>query len=256
MLRTHPGRVERLAPATPPSARRPDLLAVVAHDLRQPVSAALMAAEFVEELLDDCSSVDVVRTQIALVQRCARETLRLAEDLLTMGQVEAGALRLRPEPVHVKSLLEDAWLLVAPHARLKRIELRMVAPDSLPRPVADRNRLLQVVTNLCGNAVKFTPAGGRIQLVATSHDAVVRIAVTDNGAGIAEGDLPCLFDQYWQGAGGDRRAGAGLGLAIAKWLVEAHGGRIVAEPAPGGGSTMAFTIPIGEVVTATETVAA
>jgi signal transduction histidine kinase len=248
MLRTDPRRAERPGP-TPPGARRPDLLAVVAHDLRQPMSAALMAAEFVDELLDDCSSVELVRKQIALVQRCTRETLRLAEDLLVMGQAEAGALRLRMAPVHVRTLLDDACLLVAPHARLKRIELRVVAPDALPRPSADRDRLLQVLTNLCGNAVKFTPAGGAIQLTATAHGADIRIAVTDNGAGIAEGDLTRVFDAYWQGeggrSGGRAGGGAGLGLTIAKWLVEAHGGRITAEPAPGGGSTMAFTIPIG-----------
>ena len=117
----------------------------------------------------------------------------------------------------------------------------MVAP-SLPRPLADHQRLLQVLANVCGNAVKFTPAGGRIMLAATENEESVEVSVTDTGPGIQPDELPHVFDVYWRS---DRAAsGAGLGLAIARWLVEAHGGRIEARAPPEGGLTIAFTIPV------------
>jgi len=108
---------------------------------------------------------------------------------------------------------------------------------------ADRERVLQVLANLAGNAVKFTPAGGRVEIAAARAGDEVRVAVRDTGPGIAADDLPCVFDRFWQ-ARSTRRAGAGLGLAIAKGIVEAHGGTVSAESTPGAGSTFAFTLPV------------
>jgi signal transduction histidine kinase len=244
MLFTDSERRDHFDMTSSRGVRQPDLLAVVAHDLRQPVSAALMAAEFAVELLESVPRTDMARKQLAIVQRCVREALRISEDLLTMRQVEAGALRLRLEPVRLSALLEDARTLIAPQADLKRIEVSVSAPEVLPHPLADRNRLLQVLTNLCANAVKFTPAGGTIRIVATCYGGSVRIAVTDSGTGIAVADMQRVFDEFWQGTTDARSVGAGLGLTIARWLVEAHGGLIAAERASGGGTTVAFTIPL------------
>jgi signal transduction histidine kinase len=224
--------------------RRLSLLTVVAHDLRQPVSAALVATQLVESYLDDTSASPLARKHIAMAQRCMRETLQLASDLLAMEQAHAGVLRLRRAPVDVGTLLRDAWMLVARDARTQRIDVQLRVPRSLPRPSADRGRLLQVLTNLCTNAVKFTGRHGRIELSATHDDREVSIAVSDSGPGVSDRDLPRVFETYWQAEHGAADAGVGLGLTIAKTLVEAHGGRIVAERAPSGGLTVAFTVPI------------
>ena len=224
--------------------RRLNFLTVVAHDLRQPMSAALMATQLVESYLDDTSASPLARKHIAMAQRCMRETLQLASDLLAMEQANAGVLRLRRAPLDVGSLLLDAWALVAQDARARSIGVQVRVSRHLPRPSADRDRLLQALTNLCANAVKFTGRDGRIELSASHDDQEVRIAVSDTGPGVPDGDLPHVFEQYWQAQRGAPGAGVGLGLTIAKSLVEAHGGRIVAERARSGGLTVAFTVPI------------
>ena len=227
--------------------RRLNFLTVVAHDLRQPMSAALLATQLVESYLDDTSAPPLARKHIAMAQRCMRETLQLASDLLAMDQANAGVLRLRRTPLDVGSLLLDAWTLVAQDARARSIDVQVRVPRLLPRPSVDRDRMMQVLTNLCANAVKFTRRDGCIELSASHDDREVRIAVSDTGPGVSDGDLPHVFEQYWQAQRSDvdAGAGAGLGLAIAKSLVEAHGGRITAERAPSGGLTVAFTVPIG-----------
>ena len=236
--------MEHISSVAAEPASRLGMLTIVAHDLRQPMSAALTAAELVESYLDDTSAVPLARKHIALAQRCLRETLQLASDLLAMDQAQAGALRLRRAPVDVAALLFDACAFVAHEARARGIDVQVSVPRSVPRPQADRDRLLQVLTNLCANAVKFTGRDGRVVLSATSDRRHVRISVSDTGPGLADEDLPRVFERYWQGPGTAARAGAGLGLTIAKSLVEAHGGRIVAEKGRDGGLVVVFTIPL------------
>lgn len=228
------------------AARRLDFVTVVAHDLRQPMSAALMAAELVEGYLDDASAVDLARKHLALAKRCLRETLQLASDLLAMEQAETGRLRLRRAPVDVAALLRDATTFVAQQARAKQIDVRVRVPRALPRPRADRGRLLQVLTNLSANAVKFTQRGGRITFAATCDARDVHVSVSDSGPGLSDDELPRVFDSHWQGEGDAAAEGVGLGLTIARSLVEAHGGRIVARRSPGGGLAIVFTIPLAE----------
>src|SRR4051812_9988570 len=241
----HPPPEPERAHLPAPDFGRADLLAVIGHDLRQPLAAASAAVSFVTELLEGSSCALPAHAPIALAQRCMHQALGLAEDLLTMGQAEAGSLRLRRAPVHLRSLFDEACALLELHARAQRVELSVAAAPSLPRPVADHDRLLQVLANLCGNAVKFTPAGGRVTLSAMESGDAVEVSVTDSGPGIAPDDLPHVFDAYWQS---NRAAvGAGLGLAIARWLVEAHGGRIEARAPRDGGLTVAFTIPLRPV---------
>jgi signal transduction histidine kinase len=240
LLTGHERAGARFAPT--PIVERIDLLAVIGHDLRQPLSAALMAIEFVAELLDAELCANTAHSQVGIAQRCMHQAIRMADDLLTMGQAEAGALRLRCSPVDLGSLLEETRALVAAHALAKRVELDVTVGPSLPHPMADHDRLLQVIGNVCGNAVKFTPAGGRVVLSATERGGGVEVSVTDSGPGVREDHLPHLFDPYWRSNGA--AAGAGLGLTIAKWIVDAHGGSIVARTAHPGGLTVAFTIPL------------
>jgi signal transduction histidine kinase len=240
LLTGHERAGVRIVPT--PTAERIDLLAVIGHDLRQPLSAALMAIEFVAELIEEGSCANVAHSQVGIAQRCMRQAIRMADDLLAMGQARGGALQLRRSPVDLASLLEEACALLAPHALARRVEIQISVEPSLPRPMADPDRLLQVVGNICGNAVKFTPAGGRIVLSATAHGDSVEVSVTDSGPGVRDNHLPHIFDPYWQSNGA--AAGAGLGLTIAKWIVEAHGGSIAARTARAGGLTVAFTIPL------------
>jgi signal transduction histidine kinase len=244
MTMTVPCSVERSRLTDDGRDRRLNLVAVVAHDLRQPLTAALMAAEVVEESLDDASAAPAARKALALAKRCVRETLRLASDLLAMEQAEDGMLRLRPNPVDVALLLRDVRALVTAQAGSRQIDVRIHTPRALPRPIADRDRLLQVLMNLCGNAVKFTRVGGSVVLAAACHGGDVHVSVSDTGPGVADHELPHVFEPYWQGAHADETGGAGLGLTIAKRLVEAHGGCIVAERALGGGLRVVFTIPL------------
>ena len=249
---THETDYERAGshPAGQVILQRADLLAVVGHDLRQPLSAAIMAMEFAADLLDQGSEVELVRTHIALAERCMRQTLLLADDLLAIGVAEAGALRLHPSPVDVVSLLDETRALITLHARARHVEILTVTPGAVPCPMADHNRLLQVLANVCGNAVKFTPAGGRVILAAAERDDGIELSVTDSGPGVSAEDLPHVFDPYWRASGG--ASGTGLGLYIAKWLVEAHGGRIRACAARAGGLTVAITIPLGSAELASE----
>jgi signal transduction histidine kinase len=244
-----------VAPGRQPPSQRPALLAVVAHDLRQPASAALMAADFAEELLEVGTSLDTVRQQLAIIRRCMRDALRLTEDLLTVGQVEAGTLRLRRAPVDCAAVLLDAVVIIAGAARAKRIDVhidgvtsdRAASSGGTPCAHADRQRLRQVLSNLCDNAIKATPAGGCIRLSASVDARGAHFAVTDSGPGLPEATLARIFDQYWQ-AEQDRSAnGVGLGLSIARWLVELHGGTIRATNAPSGGLMVRFTVPPAEV---------
>jgi signal transduction histidine kinase len=240
---TLPCSVERDCPITDPRDRRLNLVAVVAHDLRQPLSAALMATQLVEESLDDAAAAPVARKAIALAKRCVHETLRLASDLLAMEQAEAGMLRLRLAPVDVAVLLREVRTLISVQAGSRHVDVRIHAPRGLPRPVADRDRLLQVLMNLCGNAVHYTRVGGSVVLAASHHGGDVHVAVSDTGPGLADHELPHVFEPFWR-SDGAASGGTGLGLTIAKRLVEAHGGRIAAERALGGGLRVVFTIPL------------
>ena len=228
-----------------PLRERTDLLAVVAHELRQPLAAAMAATDFVAELLDGGADAPLVREYLELARRGMRHSLRMTHDLVTLGQVGSGTLRLRHAPVDAAALLAEARALLALPARAKRVDVRVVVGRPLPPLVADSDRLLQVLINLCGNALKFTPAGGRVTMSARADataDAMwVRVAVRDTGPGVPAADLRRIFEPYWHAGGAS--TGAGLGLAVAQWLIEAHGGRIAAHPAFGGGLTVAFTIP-------------
>jgi chemotaxis family two-component system sensor kinase Cph1 len=221
---------------------RHDLFAVIGHDLRQPLSAATMALELAIDLLSEATCADLVHSQLGLARRCMGQALLLAEDLVVMGQADAGALRLRPSSVDLASLLEETRALVALHAGAKHVELLVSAPPSLPCITADHDRLLQVLANVCGNAVKFTPANGRVTLAVAESSGAIEVSVADSGPGISASDLPHVFDRYWHSE--SAASGSGLGLSIAKWLVEAHGGRIEARSAEAGGLTVAFTIPL------------
>ena len=223
---------------------RHSLLAFAAHDLRLPASAALMAVELADQQMGDGPAALLARGHLALAKQCLREALQLASDLLAMDQATNGLLRFRRASVDVAMLLEDARALTAPLARARHIDVRVRVAHALPPAIGDRGRLLQVLLNLTGNAIKFANRGGRVDLEAWSEGGEMRVSVADNGPGVADEDLAHLFEQYWQGHHIAAYSGAGLGLTIAKCLIEAQGGRIAAGRSRDGGLLVTFAIPI------------
>jgi signal transduction histidine kinase len=167
----------------------------------------------------------------------------LIEDLLDAAKIEAGGFRAELRPEEVSSLLESSVDMFRVIAGEKSIELALSAP---PEPVAvlcERNLILRVFGNLIGNAIKFSPAGSSISISAEEREGQVQFSVSDAGPGIEPEYLSRVFDRYWQEKRTDRR-GSGLGLYIAKGIVEAHGGRIWIDSAPGQGTAIHFTLPV------------
>jgi len=210
------------------------LLAMVSHDLRNPLTAVLTGATVLQGNDDERA-----RKHGALIQRNAERMLRLVNDLLDLASIEAGHLAVTKKPEPVAAILDDALNLLHPLAAEKGIEV--LARHSSDEVSCDRGRVQQILSNLVGNAIKFTPQGGRVTMSARKDGDRMRFEVADNGPGIAKSDLGHLFDRFWQSDRGDRR-GIGIGLSIARGLVEAHGGQIGVETTVGAGSTFWFTI--------------
>ena len=217
---------------------RDAVLSVVAHDLRNPLNVISLAAHGLVPQLADAAS----RRSAQRIIRSAQRADRMVRDLLTISAIETGRFVLDTQPVETAELILGA--LESQHslaAAASVIVAADVSPD-LPALEADEERLLDVLENLIGNAIKFTPPGGTITVGACRQDKEVRIWVKDSGAGIAPEHLPHIFDRFWQAQKNERR-GIGLGLSICKTTVEAHGGLIWAESTVGSGTTLSFTIP-------------
>ncbi|MBI4408180.1 MAG: PAS domain S-box protein [Gemmatimonadetes bacterium] len=221
---------------------RDEVLSVVSHDLGNPLSAIFIGAGLLEGELPDASVDATVRQHLDAIRRSAEQMERLIHDLLEIRRMEAGRLQLRPQPVKVAPLVAETRQILQPLATVKSLRLEAEIGDGLPPVRADRERLLQILSNLVGNAVKFTPSGGTITIRVEPAGDALRFSVSDTGPGIPEDQLPFIFDRFWQAQHTGRR-GIGLGLAIAKGLVEAHGGSIWAESRVGAGSTFHFTMP-------------
>jgi PAS domain S-box-containing protein len=220
---------------------RDDLLATVSHDLKNPLSTILLAAARFERQVPG-------NEHLGLIRRSVERMNRLIRDLLDAALIEAGQLQIAPRPVATVDLLAEAVALIRLQSDERSIQLVLAAAPDLPPVRGDRDRLLQVLANLLGNAVKFTPAGGVITVAARPLGTDVEVAVTDTGPGIDGDQQAHLFDRYWRG-GKAGMAGTGLGLAIAKGIVEAHGGHIAVDSQPGAGSRFSFTVPAAGAAT-------
>jgi PAS domain S-box-containing protein len=217
---------------------RDDVLGILAHDLRNPMSAILSAASLLAVTAED----DARRRPLSIIERSTRVMDRLVNDLLDIARFEAGHLALRRDRLDVEQLIRDAVDLFELQAAARTISLRVSVDGNLPPIAADKDRLLQVLSNLLGNALKFSKTGATISVRARRSELGVQVSVKDSGVGIPAEDLPHVFDRFWQ-ANRSSRTGAGLGLAICKAIVEAHGGRIWAASAAGRGTTIHFDLP-------------
>jgi signal transduction histidine kinase len=228
------------------SRQREQVLSMVSHDLKNSFCVILMSVARVLEGMPAASAErrQRGRSQLELIERSARRMLKLVADLLDVAAIDAGRISVTPRPCQVRSMISEVLDDLSPQANAAGVELVCDVPDDLPAAQADAHRLAQILTNLVGNAIKFTPDGGTVTASAeVTGPNELTVTVTDTGVGIPVAHLEHVFDRFWQGPTG--KAGSGLGLAICRGLVERSGGRIWAESVPGAGATMRFTLPIG-----------
>ncbi|HEY0303972.1 MAG TPA: ATP-binding protein [Longimicrobiales bacterium] len=224
---------------------RDDVLAVVSHDLGNPLSAIRIGTTLLLSTIPEEEKQTGGWKHLVGIRNSAEQMERLIKDLLEVKRIEAGQLSVERDKVGVRPLVDEAIELLANIAEGKSVQLRAAVPPDLPAIYADRERILQAFSNLVGNAVKFTPAGGEVRIEAEGRDGTVVLSVVDTGSGIAAADLPHVFDRYWQAKSRRRgRQGIGLGLVIVKGIVEAHGGEIWAESELGVGSRFSFSVPV------------
>jgi len=215
--------------------RRRQLLADVAHELRTPLS---VIQGTVEALIDGLYPIDEAHLSQVLGE--TKVMSRLLDDLQILSTAEAGALTLHREPIEPRQLIEAAVQSFTVQASENGVRLESRVADTLPEIDVDPVRIGEVLSNLLANALRHTPAGGEIVVGAAAADDGIELSVADSGTGIEQERLPHVFDRFSRTPDSP---GVGLGLAIAKTLVEAHGGRIRAESGPRG-TTIAFTLPV------------
>ncbi|KFE71454.1 ATP-binding protein [Hyalangium minutum] len=225
---------------------REEMLAVVSHDLRSPLTAIRTSAELLQRLSPEGELLARVRKQADTIRRSADRMNRLIEDLLDLASIDAGTLSIAAQAQPAEELARDVRELFEPPAAEKGVQLVFEVEPGLVL-WCDKERILQALGNLLSNAIKFTPPGGSIHLRAEAEagTGAVRLSVTDTGPGIPPAEQPHIFDRYWHGAQ-RKREGHGLGLSIAKGIVESHGGQIRLERTSGTGSTFSLSLPAGQ----------
>jgi signal transduction histidine kinase len=225
-------------------ATRDELLAIVSHDLRNPLSVITTNGAVLQRTTIEGKPGERVRTSAQAILRSADRMNRLIADLLDLAQIQAGKLAVEQKPEDVDAIVRESIEMLRPLAA--KIDLRLDGRASPSvRVHCDRGRVLQVLSNLVGNALKFTHKGGSISIEAHGAGNEAQFFVRDTGQGISEEELPRIFDRFWH-AQRNNRAGIGLGLSIVKGLVEAHGGRLWVESKLGAGTTFFFTLPLAE----------
>ncbi|HEU0033355.1 MAG TPA: ATP-binding protein [Kofleriaceae bacterium] len=230
-----------LAKANQAARARDDVLAVVSHDLRGPLHAISLACEALREE----TTGDAAR-YLGAIERASQRAERLISDLLEASAIENGALQLTRGTVDAAAIIKQA---AADHELLAKEtggKINAHVPDETTLVSADRDRVLQVLANLIGNALKHA-RGAPIDISLERNGKEAIIAVRDQGPGISDAELPHVFDRYWSGR--TKKGGAGLGLAIAKGIIDAHGGRINVASKHGEGAEFSFTLPLARSTT-------
>ncbi len=226
-------------------AVRRDFVANVSHDLRTPIAS--MKA-LVETLLDGALEDETVaRDFLSRIQVEVDDLARLVEELLQLSRAEAGQIELHLAPGDVEPIVRRVIDRMRAQASLKQIEISLDSEAGLPQAMFDADRIEQVLVNLVHNAVKFTPTGRKIALRVRASDEAVITSVQDSGPGLEPGDLDRVFERFYKADRSRSASGSGLGLAIAKHLIQLHGGRIWAESDYGRGATFSFSLPRTEL---------
>lgn len=218
--------------------RQRDVLGTVAHDLRSPLGAISLSAESIAETTKDAST----RSAAHVIELAAARMERLLSDLLDVARIESGALRILKQHHDVGALLLDVLHSYEPMFSARGITFAVDTPTDSMTAFFDYDRIVQVLSNLLGNAMKFTQNGGAVALHVERQAELVVFTVRDNGVGIAQASLPHIFERFWN-IDSDTRRGIGLGLYICENIIQAHGGTIGAESEPGKGATFRFSLP-------------
>ncbi|MDF2488815.1 MAG: bphP [Pseudomonas sp.] len=222
---------------------RDELVAVVSHDLRNPMTVISMLCGMLQKSFsaDGASASRRISSAISTMQQATSRMNVLLDDLLDTSKIEAGRYAITPKPLDVSHMFEEAGTLLTPLAANKSIALTFDAEPDL-HIHADPERLFQVLSNLIGNAIKFTSAEGKVGVTAVADGKHIAFSVRDTGKGIPAEQLPHVFDRYWCARDGNPN-GTGLGLYISQGIIKAHGGVISAQSEPGKGSAFHFTVP-------------
>jgi signal transduction histidine kinase len=226
------------------SRMRERLLAIVAHDLRNPLAAVMAGAGLLARRPD--AEQAATREPAERILRASARMDRLIADLLDTANIHRGQMSIERRPHRVADLLTDARELHGAMAAQKGVHLTIENAVGDLEASYDRDRILQVLSNLIGNAIKFSRPDGFLRVRAAAGNGDVLFEVADTGSGISSEDLPSIFEPYWSGrrANGGARHSTGLGLFISRGVIEAHGGRLWAESEPERGSTFRFTLPL------------
>jgi len=225
------------------SRARDDTLAAISHDLRNGLNTVLTAVGLLLRSLPPDDETRRDRRHVEAIKRSAERMNRVIADLLDVASIEAGRLFVEPRRERVHTIVAEAVSACGDPAREKTLRVEQHVAEELLEAVCDRERVLQVLGALLSNAIKFTPDGGLVQVNAERFDDEVLFTVRDSGIGVSAKQLPHVFDRFWQ-ATPKARLGSGLGLTIAKGIVEAMGGRIWVESRAGEGTTFFFTLAL------------
>lgn len=225
---------------------RDDMMGIVSHDLRNPANAVKMLALSILEKRRETPLAADVSESVEVIRQAAELMDALIQDLLDVTRLEAGRLTVSPRAVEAGWLLSRSIDAMCPIAAAGGITLHAESTGEIPQLKVNPDRTLQLLSNLIGNAIKFSPAGGLVSVAVSPGEDGVLFAISDNGDGIQAEQLPHVFDRFFQISTATRlggRHGAGLGLPISRGIVEAHGGRIWIESEPGTGTTVRFILP-------------
>jgi signal transduction histidine kinase len=225
------------------SRARDDTLAAISHDLRNGLNTVLTAVGLLLRSLPPDGEGRRDRRHVETIRRSAERMNRVIGDLLDVASIESGRLFVEPRRESVRPIIIEAIESCRGQALEKSLRVEEHVSAEQIQAICDRERVLQVLGNLIGNAIKFTPDGGAVQVSAELYDDEVLFTVRDTGVGVSPKQLPHVFDRFWQ-ATPKARLGSGLGLTIAKGVVEALGGRIWVESRPDEGTTFFFTMPL------------
>jgi two-component system phosphate regulon sensor histidine kinase PhoR len=221
---------------------RRDFISNVSHELRTPLAALKALTETLQDgALEDPPAA---RRFLGRMETEVDALSLMVNELLELSRIESGRVPLELKPTHPCDVIHFAYERLYLQAESAHLTLEVECPENLPSVMADASRLQQVAVNLLHNAIKFTPEGGKVTIGAAYEGQMIRFYVSDTGIGISSADLPRIFERFYKADRARSGSGTGLGLAIARHLVEAHGGRISAESELGKGSTFSFTIPM------------
>jgi signal transduction histidine kinase len=226
------------------SQHKSEFLANMSHELRTPLNAIIGFSEVLTERM--FGELNEKQDEyLRDIYASGQHLLSLINDILDLSKIEAGRMELEAADFDLPSAIDDALILVRERASRRGIALGHSVDDRLGQIRGDERKVKQVLLNLLSNALKFTPAGGRIEVRARVQDDVAEIAVTDTGVGIAPEDQEAVFEEFRQvGAADNKVEGTGLGLALSRKFIELHGGRIWVKSQVGQGSTFTFTLPV------------